>query len=636
MYFLLISLGAFQDAHAFSSNSEIKSIEIKEFTNDHIDPEWISKWELTPKSSYDKNTIKINEATKTVLAKVIFTKPISDRYLFVGARFIDLADFYSFKNSQVIRLATGGNMVGNDNLNLFTNSPLMRIMTSRPEEAIYIKVKSPKFLHLAVDVKTSPEFKFEMETARIIAYAFFGFIFMMTIVQGVVYLSFKNKNPIYYLIFSWSCAMAFYCSSGVAGYFFDNPIPIGASFYANWFFTATLHLSLVYFTYTLFDLKTHKWILTLNQILGAVLIGISLIVMYDNQMIGSFFNVKQTIQLTMLLSMIYVTFLGLKVKRDLALIFMASWAPVSIYAIVSIFNLYPAHKIYDPAIMAIPVIFEMIVSSIASYFNMKTIQQELVESEIRRKQNEVLKQAMRTISHDLANHFFVAEHSVDAIKKQNKNLDPKSLDRLDKVKKSLIQSKMLLGRVKSWIQIGNGRINVQNEAINLVPFIKETIDLFEEKARAKEITIRTEWHEDINEIKIWADPIALYNQVLSNTISNAIKFSYRNSDIVIKVHNCSENVYVTIKDKGMGIKDEHLANFHKNGHIESSIGTENEKGTGFGMGLMKSYMEAFTGSVMINSQVAEDPGTEIILSFKYAGRDEKSELDEAFAKVGIS
>jgi hypothetical protein len=54
------------------------------------------------------------------------------------------------------------------------------------------------------------------------------------------------------------------------------------------------------------------------------------------------------------------------------------------------------------------------------------------------------------------------------------------------------------------------------------------------------------------------------------------------------------------------------------------------------MGLMKSYMEAFTGSVMINSQVAEDPGTEIILSFKYAGRDEKSELDEAFAKVGIS
>jgi signal transduction histidine kinase len=169
----------------------------------------------------------------------------------------------------------------------------------------------------------------------------------------------------------------------------------------------------------------------------------------------------------------------------------------------------------------------------------------------------------------------VAEHSVDAIKKQNKNLDPKSLDRLDKVKKSLIQSKMLLGRVKSWIQIGNGRINVQNEAINLVPFIKETIDLFEEKARAKEITIRTEWHEDINEIKIWADPIALYNQVLSNTISNAIKFSYRNSDIVIKVHNCSENVYVTIKDKGMGIKDEHLASFHKNGHIESSIGTEN-------------------------------------------------------------
>ncbi len=634
--FLFIFLGASQEGRAFSTNSEIQSIEIKELNSHLAEEDWIAKWDQGPRSYYGYDTIKVQESTKMILAKVTFTKAVTNRYLFVGSRFIDRADFYSFKNSKVEWLATGGNVIGNDNLNIYTNSPLMKIPVAQPEESIYIKIQSPKFVHLAIDLKTSSEFKFEMEVARIIAYGFFGFIFMMTIVQVVVFFSFRNKNPVYYMIFAWSCAMAFYCSSGVAGYFFDSPIPVGASFYANWFFTATLHLSLVYFTYTLLDLKNHKWVLKLNQILGTVFIGISMLVMYDNQQIGYFYNIKQSIQLTMLLSMVYLTFLGLKTNRNLAILVIISWMPVMIYAITAIFNLYPARKIYDPAIMALPVVFEMIVSSIAAYFNMRKIQRDLVESEIRKKQNEVLKQAMRTISHDLANHFFVAEHSIEAIKKTSPLLDHKSHARLDRVQKSLKQSKLLLSRVKCWILAGDGKINVKNEPVAIIPLIKESINLFEERAKAKNIEFSTEWNSELEHVRVWGDPVAIFNQVLNNSLSNAIKFSYRNSKVIIKLHHCPERVYVSIKDSGIGMKKMDQTQFILNGHIESTEGTDNEKGTGFGMRLMKSYMESFDGEVSIQSSTEESSrGTEVILIFKYIDKSAPSHVDEAFSKVGI-
>lgn len=339
----------------------------------------------------------------------------------------------------------------------------------------------------------------------------------------------------------------------------------------------------------------------------------------------------------MLTSVVLINILGFFESKRIATVLMLSWTPVIAYGLIAILGLAPINAVYAPALLIIPAIFEMLISSAAAYLNMQNIQRELLESEVRKKQNEILKQAMRTISHDLANHFFVAEHCIEAVKKQNTHLDPKSQSRLNKVKKSLTQSTMLLNRVKCWIQVGDGKVKVHNEAVAITPLIKESIELFEERAKEKNIQISTKWDQECEQLKIWGDPVAVFNQVINNTLSNAIKFSYHNSAISIEVHQINDNILVTIKDSGIGIKKIDQLKFIQNGHIESTFGTGNEKGTGFGMSLMKTYMEAFDGSVTINSSTEEaNRGTEIVLSFKFAGKNETSFIDDAFARAGIA
>lgn len=50
--FLFIFLGASQEGRAFSTNSEIQSIEIKELNSHLAEEDWIAKWDQGPRSYY--------------------------------------------------------------------------------------------------------------------------------------------------------------------------------------------------------------------------------------------------------------------------------------------------------------------------------------------------------------------------------------------------------------------------------------------------------------------------------------------------------------------------------------------------------------------------------------------------------
>src|SRR5690606_31651961 len=105
-----------------------------------------------------------------------------------------------------------------------------------------------------------------------------------------------------------------------------------------------------------------------------------------------------------------------------------------------------------------------------------------------------------------------------------------------------------------------------------------------------------------------------------NIISNAIKFSPNGSHLNITVYPVSKNIVkLEFKDNGIGIPDSILTGLFNLKKKTSRSGTNGESGTGFGMHIMKSFVEMYGGSVKVESKVSNDDvpsGTTVILTLK--------------------
>jgi signal transduction histidine kinase len=123
-------------------------------------------------------------------------------------------------------------------------------------------------------------------------------------------------------------------------------------------------------------------------------------------------------------------------------------------------------------------------------------------------------------------------------------------------------------------------------------------------------------HEDLN---FWVDPISFKNQVLGNILSNAIKFSPLSGTISIRAYAHNQQFHIIeISDQGIGMPETLIGELFDVTKKTSRPGTLGETGTGFGMHIMKSFIEMYGGEVKIVSQEKpqKDHGTTIKLYLK--------------------
>jgi len=97
-------------------------------------------------------------------------------------------------------------------------------------------------------------------------------------------------------------------------------------------------------------------------------------------------------------------------------------------------------------------------------------------------------------------------------------------------------------------------------------------------------------------------------------MSNAIKFSYDNSEIILSCWKEDTFVYLTVEDFGVGMNDELVKNVFKSNVKTNRPGVKGEKGTGFGIPLAYSYMQKYGGDIYVESW--EGKGTRFTLKFK--------------------
>jgi PAS domain S-box-containing protein len=154
-------------------------------------------------------------------------------------------------------------------------------------------------------------------------------------------------------------------------------------------------------------------------------------------------------------------------------------------------------------------------------------------------------------------------------------------------------------------KIESGLINQDREALTLCSLIRENVELCRARAREKSITL-TAGNNGEN-LSVMANRNNM-EEVLSNLISNATRYTPEKGRIDVWVDENAEVVMLHVKDTGFGIPEESLDQIWDKFFRVKNEKTRFINGTGLGLAIVKRIVDAHNGTIRVDSEV--DKGTE--------------------------
>jgi two-component system sensor histidine kinase/response regulator len=95
---------------------------------------------------------------------------------------------------------------------------------------------------------------------------------------------------------------------------------------------------------------------------------------------------------------------------------------------------------------------------------------------------------------------------------------------------------------------------------------------------------------------------------LNNLISNALKFTLRNGEVILHVRSSNDQIEFKVQDTGIGMAPnliDKLFSDNKNGESVTNLGTDGEIGTGLGLDVVQNYVSLHGGDISVTSKEGE-------------------------------
>lgn len=163
----------------------------------------------------------------------------------------------------------------------------------------------------------------------------------------------------------------------------------------------------------------------------------------------------------------------------------------------------------------------------------------------------------------------------------------------------------LLENLLSWSRLETGKMKFSPEKVNLHEKTVSVINLLSGNAKVKSISLSNKVD---NNFYVSADPNMLHS-ILQNLVANSIKFSNRDGLIEVYSKKFNDNfIQITVSDNGIGMTESQRDNLFGLS-VNSTKGTNDEKGTGLGFMICKEMIEKHGGSISVESKLGE--GTSI-------------------------
>ncbi|OQX79890.1 MAG: hypothetical protein B6D61_02840 [Bacteroidetes bacterium 4484_249] len=218
------------------------------------------------------------------------------------------------------------------------------------------------------------------------------------------------------------------------------------------------------------------------------------------------------------------------------------------------------------------------------------------------KTNETKNKLFSIIGHDLRGLVGAGKSVIDYILEEKDGITKDEIFELliptQKSNESLV---LLLDNLLTWAKSQLETISYLPKNYRLLPLINENIKIFQRVAEEKSISFNIKGDTDV---KAYFDKEQV-NFIIRNLMQNAIKYSYKNSDISIELKSINGFIQCGVLDKGTGMEKERQLSLFQNSFPVSMPGTNSEKGSGLGLMLCKDFIKNNNGNIWVESTSGE-------------------------------
>lgn len=205
------------------------------------------------------------------------------------------------------------------------------------------------------------------------------------------------------------------------------------------------------------------------------------------------------------------------------------------------------------------------------------------------------------IAHDLrapiASIRMVMEVLISEVKKESIGDDMFEL--LNMANRLTDDSFSLLDNLLKWTKSQTGRLNtVFQDNVDLMNMITGVVEVQRGVASLKNVRLNLLGSTG-RSARIDID---MAKTSLRNLISNAIKFSYENSEIDVGIEEQDDRVLIYVRDYGTGISEDNQEKLFKPDSHFTSFGTDNEEGSGLGLLLCNEFVMRNGGTLRFTSK----------------------------------
>lgn len=223
------------------------------------------------------------------------------------------------------------------------------------------------------------------------------------------------------------------------------------------------------------------------------------------------------------------------------------------------------------------------------------------------------------IAHDLRNPIGSIKNLAEIMIKQA-TLDEDQHQFIHHIQTLSANTLALLEDLLNWAQSQSGLLNYHPQYFNVSQQIDQAKESLKDLAIQKNITLTVLMQHDV---QAYGDT-KLFQTIIRNLISNAIKFTQEGGIITIKNQTEAASIQITVADNGVGIEPERIPDLF---HVEknySTPGTANETGTGMGLPLCKEFVTKMGGEIWIESQ----PGKGTYINFTIPSNLQTTQFQE--------
>lgn len=212
----------------------------------------------------------------------------------------------------------------------------------------------------------------------------------------------------------------------------------------------------------------------------------------------------------------------------------------------------------------------------------------------------MIEEFLRVIVHDISNPLMTSQL---AIKLMNRKIELKQFETLHldlkKIEGAYESIESIIGKAKSLLASEQDEVLLETKVVDLEEASRAVVE------SQRDILAKKDIHVSLISAnpgtRVYCDPLILKVVLLGNILSNTIKFSSNGQAVHWGIHNDGTYGVVEIQDFGVGMRADKIQSLMSTGRIESALGTEGEKGTGFGLPLVKRFTEQMKGVFEIES-----------------------------------